>query len=232
MIRVKGTAKTCTNDATAATSDVTSGKVFYNNNDRQIGTLEANVVVHECKYSVSFNNTFDKTHVCSKGIQIFCRHPGYYRDDTTSVTKITDRIVPMYTDAYLYSNEFGSYIETDFSSTNIDSIVADGTYVAINKDISKIKYFIYDGVKYIVPTRVVGDDKRTSTVESVYLSLFGKDSDAIAICVGISAIYLCQTNGPVKLVVFHTESLVTGIAITVRGSIDTRVLNYGYAYID
>ena len=229
MIRVKGTSKTCINDATAATSDVISGKVFYNNNDRQIGTLEANVVVHECKYSVSFNNTFDKTHSCSKGIRIFCRQPGYYRDDTTSVTKITDRIAPMYTNAYLDYNEFGPYIETDFTSTGI---VANGTYVAINKDISKIKYFMYDGVKYIVPTHVVGDDKRTSTVESVYLSLFGKDSDAIAICVGTSAMYLYYPYGPVNLVVFHTESLVTGIAITVNGSIDTSVLNYGYAYID
>lgn len=94
MIGIKGIAKKPIIDATANPEDVASGKIFYNNSGKTVGTSksilkEFTVTVPSGTYT---STTTQTTYTCLKGNLAFCAV--YEKYDVLSISSFYDRTVP------------------------------------------------------------------------------------------------------------------------------------------
>lgn len=128
MIGIKGVAKKPIIDATANPEDVSSGKIFYNNNGRCTGTMGSDMVLHKSSITIPSNSY-------AVALGTHCVHT--LSADPTNNTKKPKYLMSGNKRIYAYGNSSaGSYVQIINCPT---------LYLNISE--SQIEYIKYGGTK-------------------------------------------------------------------------------------
>ena len=155
MITVSPYTKAIT-DATANPEDVISGKVFYNNSGRHIGTIDRSCIEHRVERTVSYS---DVILTSLRGVNVAAL---FYMACGENTTNDTSNVIERNNDLPTINGKvIPTYVITNYSSPGSEWA---GTRIDINKDISKIVSVFMDGYEFVIPLNVM---KRYSYVDDV-----------------------------------------------------------------
>lgn len=153
MITVSPYTKAIT-DATANPEDVISGKVFYNNSGRHVGTIDQSCIEHRVERTISY---LDVSLTSLRGVEVglLC-YMACGEHTTTDTSNGTGEIknIPI-----INGKVIPTYVNTIHANPGSEWT---GTSIDINKDISKIVSVFMDGYEFVIPLNIM---KRYSYIE-------------------------------------------------------------------
>ena len=231
MITVSPYTKAIT-DATANPEDVVSGKVFYNNSGRHIGTIDRSCIEHRVEQTASYSDVI-LTSLRGVNVVKLCymacgenttKDTSNGTERNNNIPTINGKVIPTYVDTS-YANP-GS----EWASTRID----------INKDISKIVSVFMDGYEFVIPLNIMKRYSYTDDNPYLCMTQFAYINE---VCVfsdlwdelGSSShnTYLSACN----ILLRHNGSILTSMSLVIPpGSSYYQSKNtsftYGYTYVD